>query len=205
MRNIFTTTLQQQLSKLEKLLNVDSPNINLIDKVALGLLSADVQTIWWRSNEPFKDSPSPLLQDDLSLYAQHTWQRWRREPALLQHLSDSIKTYQNVELLYQCDLNLHLKYPELSLIKYWLASVSCCCRDVFTDQEELWYKHLRLTQSLLLAQRQQAFNPDCIVGYAEHNIVIVNLEKRESVIVCHEYFQTFQCSEMTFIYYPYPT
>lgn len=197
-------SLEQQILKLEKILKLDADNIPLIEKMAFGLLCEEIQAIWWRSEESFNAMPSPLLQDEISLYAQHTWQGWRNDPQLLNHLSDSIKVYHRSGLLYQWDLDLHLQYPDLSLIKYWLASVSCCCRAPTINQADLWYKHLRLTQSLLIAQQQQALNPGCLVGYAEQNIIIISLEKRECAIISHQAFPTYQSSGITYFHYPYP-
>lgn len=198
------TTLEQQISKLKMRLSVDSPNINLIDKIAWGLLNEEVQAIWWISEVPFSTYPTPLLQDEMSLYAQHTWQVWRNNPSLWKPLSESIKIYHHHEIEYQWDLKLHQEYPELSLIKFWLASVNCCCRKTAISQPNIWYKHLLLTQSLLIAQHQQALNPSCLVGYAENRVVIVDLERRQCVIVSKDAFSTFQSSGMTFIHYPYP-
>lgn len=198
------TTLKQQISKLEKRLSVDSRNINLIDKVALGLLNEEVQAIWWKSEVPFSAQPSPLLQDELSLYAQHTWQRWRDNPSLLEALSESIKIYHQHEIEYQWDLTLHQEYPELSLLKFWLASVNLIYKQRNMSQTDLWFKHLKLTHSLLLAQHQQALNPNCLVGYAENRVVIVDLERRKCAIVSKDAFSTFQSSGMTFMHYPYP-
>lgn len=148
------TTLEQQISKLKMRLSVDSPNINLIDKIALGLLNEEVQAIWWISEVPFSTYPTPLLQDEMSLYAQHTWQVWRNNPSLWKPLSDSIKIYHQPEITYQWDLKLHLENPELSLVKFWLASVNCCCKSHEINQGNLWFKRLKLTQSLLLTQYQ---------------------------------------------------
>ena len=205
MDKVQLTTLKQQISKLKERLNIDASDINLIDKISLGLLNVDIQAIWWGSEGSFLNNPNPLLQDELSIYAQRTWQRWRTQPPMLALLFDSINIYHHPEVTYQWDLKLHQQYPELSLVKYWLASVNVTHREVHTNQADLWFKHLKLTHSLLLAQHQQTLNPGCLVGYAENRVVIVDLEKRKCVIASQDAFATFQSSGITFIHYPYPT
>ncbi len=199
------STLEQQIFKLDKLFKFDGGSGSLIRQIALGLLSEEVQNIWWRSEEPFTAMPSPQLQDDMALFAMRVVQSLRQEPELFEHLSSGIKVYHHCFSGYQWDLNLHVQHPEWPLLKYWLASINCCCRAPNTNQEKLWTKHLRLTHSMLIAQYQQAINSDCIVGYAEYEITIINLEKHLCAIISHQPFEAFQIDDMTYLHYSYPT
>ncbi|WP_417880578.1 hypothetical protein [Vibrio sp.] len=199
------STLEQKIYKLEKLLRLDGGSNSLIRQIALGLLSEEVQNIWWRSEEPFTKMPSPQLQDDMALFAMHAIQNLRQEPELFEQLSSGIKAYHQCASEYQWDLSLHMQRPEWPLLKYWLASINCCCRAQQTHQVELWNKHLRLTHSMLIGQYQKAMNPDCIVGYAECEITIINLEKHLCAIISHQPFEAFQIDDMIYLHYSYPT
>ena len=74
------------------------------------------------------------------------------------------------------DLELHQHYPDLPLIKFWLASVSCCYREYPVNQGDLWLQHLRLTQAMSLAMEQRSYDPERLVGYGEQWVMIMDVE-----------------------------
>lgn len=197
-------TIAHQLDKLERILNVNATPINLIEKAALGMLCDKVQHIWSRSGEPLNAAPSPALQDALSLFAQHTWQRWREDAILSECISDSTEAFHQGDGEYHWDIDLHRQYPELSLIKYWSASVSASYATPLVDQATLWCKHLYLTQSMLLAQQQKILNPHCLIGYGEKQVILIDMIRRQVVVASDAPFNTFRLYGLTFYYVAYP-
>lgn len=179
-------SFEAQWNKLNALLDYEKAHDNTLPLLALGGLSQDVQQLWWQSEEPFGCYPSALLQDTLSLYAQRCWQQYRNDSELFHVLNDHvIACFDNTACHYYFDLELHQRYPDLPLIKFWLTSASCCCREYPVNQAELWLQHLRITQAMFLAIEQQLYTPDALIGYGERSIIIVDDESR-SVVMCND-------------------
>ncbi|MEZ9057276.1 hypothetical protein [Vibrio pelagius] len=160
--------------------------------MALGGLSQDVQRIWWQSEAPFDLHPSALLQDSLSLYAQRCWQQYRNDTTLFHALNDHVSACFDSQSHCYFDLELHHRYPDLPLIKFWLASASCCCREYPVNQGDFWLQHLRLTQAMSLAMEQKTYCPERLVGYGEKCVIIMDVETRWIVICSDKPFLPFK-------------
>ncbi|MBY7800182.1 hypothetical protein KW450_17910 [Vibrio fluvialis] len=198
-------SFEAQWNKLNTLLEFQNAHDNTLIIMALGGLSQDVQRLWWQSEEPFDLHPSPLLQDSLSLYAQRNWQQYRNDSTLFHALNDHVTAcFSSLGHCY-CDLELHLHYPDLPLLKFWLASASCCCREYPVNQGELWLQHLRLTQAMLLAMEQQSECPNSFVGYSEQSIIIMDVETRWIVICSNKPFSPFKAWGFQFWHCWYPS
>lgn len=176
-------SFEMQWNKLNTLLDVEKAHNNALVILALGGLSQDIQRLWWQSEERFDCYPSPLLQDSLSLHAQRCWQQHRNDTALFHALNDHVTSCFNPQRHYFFDLELHHRYPDLPLIKFWLTSASCCCREYPVNQSELWLQHLRLTQAMLIAMEQQSYGPDWLIGYSEQSVIIIDVET-QWIVIC---------------------
>ncbi|RAS64362.1 hypothetical protein DET48_110148 [Vibrio diazotrophicus] len=194
----------EQLSALQRMLDFDNASANTLSVMSLGGLSAKVRNLWWSSEASFDGYPSPQLQDSLSVYAQQCWQAHRRNPEIYELLQQHVQSCFSTEIHYRFDLQAHEALPELSLIKFWLASASCCCRTYPIEQDQLWYRHLQLTQALWLAIEIQHTFPESIIGYAEQSVAIVNLEKRQVILCTQLHFAPFTTMGFEFIYLQYP-
>ncbi|MBY7962951.1 hypothetical protein KW476_11100 [Vibrio fluvialis] len=198
-------SFQAQWNKLNTLLEFQNAHDNTLIIMALGGLSQDVQRLWWQSDEPFDLHPSPLLQDSLSLYAQRNWQQYRNDSTLFHALNDHVTACFSSQGHCYYDLELHQHYPDLPLLKFWLASASCCCREYPVNQGELWLQHLRLTQAMLLAMEQQSECPNSFVGYSEQSIIIMDVETRWIVICSNKPFSPFKAWGFQFWHCWYPS
>lgn len=198
-------SFEAQWNKLYSLLDFQNAHDNTLIIMALGGLSQDVQRIWWQSEEPFDLHPSALLQDSLSLYAQRCWQQYRNDTALFHALNDHVTACFSSQSHYYFDLELHHRYPDLPLIKFWLASASCCCREYPVNQGDLWLQHLRLTQAMSLAMEQKTYCPDRLVGYGEQCVIIMDVETRWIVICSDKPFLPFKALGCQFWHCRYPS
>lgn len=198
-------TLQAQWEKLNTLLDFLQAQDNTLIVVALGGLSPEIQQLWWQSDETFSFTPSPLLQDSLSLFTQRRWQQYRNDPALFHALNHHVNTCFDSDAHYYFDLELHQLNPDLTLLKFWLTSMSCCCRDYCVNQEDLWLQHLRLTQAMCIAMEQQIYNPNSLVGYSEQLVIIIDNETQQVVICSNQPFVSFWVSGYQFWHYEYPS
>ncbi|WP_315905487.1 hypothetical protein [Vibrio fluvialis] len=198
-------SFEAQWNKLNTLLEFQNAHDNTLVIMALGGLSQDVQRLWWQSDEPFDLHPSPLLQDSLSLYAQRNWQQYRNDSTLFHALNDHVTACFSSQGHCYCDLELHLHYPDLPLLKFWLASASCCCREYPVNQGELWLQHLRLTQAMLLAMDQQSQCPNSFVGYSEQSVIIMDVETQWIVICSNKPFSPFKALGFQFWHCRYPS
>lgn len=198
-------SFEAQWDKLNTLLDFQHAHDNTLIIMALGGLSQDVQRIWWQSEAPFDLHPSALLQDSLSLYAQRSWQQYRNDTALFHALNDHVTACFSSQSHYYFDLELHHRYPDLPLIKFWLASASCCCREYPVNQGDLWLQHLRLTQAMSLAMEQQSYSPDRLVGYGEQLVIIMDVETRWIVICSDKAFFPFKALGCQFWHCWYPS
>ncbi|HDM8051088.1 TPA: hypothetical protein P0E07_004232 [Vibrio fluvialis] len=198
-------SFQAQWNKLNTLLEFQNAHDNTLVIMALGGLSQDVQRLWWQSEEPFDLHPSPLLQDSLSLHAQRNWQQYRNNSTLFHALNDHVTACFSTQRHCYCDLELHQHYPDLPLLKFWLASASCCCREYPVNQGELWLQHLRLTQAMLLAMDQQSECPNNFVGYSEQSVIIMDVETRWIVICSNKPFSPFKALGFQFWHCWYPS
>ncbi|MEZ8195287.1 hypothetical protein [Vibrio cortegadensis] len=190
--------------KLEQLLSFDGATDNMLTVIALGGLSQKVRQLWWASEESFSMTPSAPLQDMLSLHAQQCWQEIRHNIDIYQALSEYVKMCFSDTPCFQSDIHLHHRYPELPLIKFWLASASCCCRKAPIEQDVLWSKHLQLTQSLCIATELQKQNQQCIVYYHQTAIMVIELETRKIVVMAHKAFPSFSIHNFNVQFFPYP-
>ncbi|ENU5815904.1 hypothetical protein ACE34P_003512 [Vibrio fluvialis] len=198
-------SFQAQWNKLNTLLEFQNAHDNTLIIMALGGLSQDVQRLWWQSDEPFDLHPSPLLQDSLSLYAQRNWQQYRNDSTLFHALNDHVTACFSSQGHCYYDLELHQHYPDLPLLKFWLASASCCCREYPVNQGELWLQHLRLTQAMLLAMEQQSQCPNSFVGYSEQSVIIMDVETQWIVICSNKPFSPFKALGFQFWHCWYPS
>ncbi|ENM3904430.1 hypothetical protein EFU53_002991 [Vibrio cholerae] len=198
-------SFEAQWNKLNTLLEFQNAHDNTLIIMALGGLSQDVQRLWWQSEEPFDLHPSPLLQDSLSLHAQRNWQQYRNNSTLFHALNDHVTACFSSQGHCYCDLELHQHYPDLPLLKFWLASASCCCREYPVNQGELWLQHLRLTQAMLLAMEQQSECPNSFVGYSEQSIIIMDVETQWIVICSNNPFSPFKAWGFQFWHCRYPS
>ncbi|WP_047457265.1 hypothetical protein [Vibrio fluvialis] len=198
-------SFEAQWNKLNTLLEFQNAHDNTLVIKALGGLSQDVQRLWWQSEEPFDLHPSPLLQDSLSLHAQRNWQHYRNNSTLFHALNDHVTACFSSQGHCYCDLELHLHYPDLPLLKFWLASASCCCREYPVNQGELWLQHLRLTQAMLLAMDQQSQCPNSFVGYSEQSVIIMDVEMQWIVICSNKPFSPFKAWGFQFWHCWYPS
>ncbi len=197
---------EAQWNKLTALLDYDKAHDNTLPLVALGGLSLDVQRLWWKSEEPFNTYPSVLLQDSLSLHAQRCWQQYRNDSELFLALNTHVTAcFDSTECHYYFDLDLHQRYPDLPLIKFWLTSASCCCREYPVNQAELWMQHLRLTQAMVLAMEQQSYNPRWHVGYSEQLVIIIDVEAQCIVLCTDKPFSPFKALGFQFWHCWYPS
>ncbi len=130
---------------------------------------------WWQSEAPFDLQPSALLKDSLSLYAQRGWQQYRHDTTLFHALNEHVTACFGCQRHCYFDLELHQRYPDLPLIKFWLASASCCCREYPVNQGDLWLQHLRLTQAMSLAMDQRSYALERLVGYGEQWVMIMDV------------------------------
>ncbi|GHX97524.1 hypothetical protein VCSRO210_2468 [Vibrio cholerae] len=198
-------SFEAQWNKLNALLDYEKAHDNTLPLLALGGLSQDVQRLWWQSDEPFDLHPSPLLQDSLSLYAQRNWQQYRNDSTLFHALNDHVTACFSSQGHCYYDLELHQHYPDLPLLKFWLASASCCCREYPVNQGELWLQHLRLTQAMLLAMEQQSQCPNSFVGYSEQSVIIMDVETQWIVICSNKPFSPFKAWGFQFWHCWYPS
>ncbi|MBY7886534.1 hypothetical protein KW432_01175 [Vibrio fluvialis] len=198
-------SFEAQWNKLNTLLEFQNAHDNTLIIMALGGLSQDVQRLWWQSDEPFDLHPSPLLQDSLSLYAQRNWQQYRNDSTLFHALNDHVTACFSSQGHCYYDLELHQHYPDLPLLKFWLASASCCCREYPVNQGELWLQHLRLTQAMLLAMEQQSQCPNSFVGYSEQSVIIMDVETQWIVICSNKPFSPFKAWGFQFWHCRYPS
>lgn len=198
-------SFEAQWNKLNTLLEFQNAHDNTLIIMALGGLSQDVQRLWWQSEEPFDLHPSPLLQDSLSLHAQRHWQHYRNNSTLFHALNDHVTACFSSQGHCYCDLELHLHYPDLPLLKFWLASASCYCREYPVNQGELWLQHLRLTQAMLLAMEQQSESPNSFVGYSEQSVIIMDVETQWIVICSNKPFSPFKALGFQFWHCWYPS
>ncbi|MBL4244802.1 hypothetical protein L4F31_18545 [Vibrio paracholerae] len=198
-------SFEAQWNKLNTLLEFQNAHDNTLIIMALGGLSQDVQRLWWQSDEPFDLHPSPLLQDSLSLYAQRNWQQYRNDSTLFHALNDHVTACFSSQGHCYYDLELHQHYPDLPLLKFWLASASCCCREYPVNQGELWLQHLRLTQAMLLAMEQQSESPNSFVGYSEQSVIIMDVETQWIVICSDKPFSPFKALGFQFWHCWYPS
>ncbi|MBL4288226.1 hypothetical protein [Vibrio fluvialis] len=198
-------SFEAQWNKLNTLLEFQNAHDNTLIIMALGGLSQDVQRLWWQSDEPFDLHPSPLLQDSLSLYAQRNWQQYRNDSTLFHALNDHVTACFSSQGHCYYDLELHQHYPDLPLLKFWLASASCCCREYPVNQGELWLQHLRLTQAMLLAMEQQSQCPNSFVGYSEQSVIIMDVETQWIVICSNKPFSPFKAWGFQFWHCWYPS
>ncbi|MBY7869523.1 hypothetical protein KW423_00185 [Vibrio fluvialis] len=198
-------SFEAQWNKLNTLLEFQNAHDNTLIIMALGGLSQDVQRLWWQSDEPFDLHPSPLLQDSLSLYAQRHWQQYRNDSTLFHALNDHVTACFSSQGHCYYDLELHQHYPDLPLLKFWLASASCCCREYPVNQGELWLQHLRLTQAMLLAMEQQSQCPNSFVGYSEQSVIIMDVETQWIVICSNKPFSPFKALGFQFWHCRYPS
>lgn len=198
-------SFEAQWNKLNTLLEFQNAHDNTLVIMALGGLSQDVQRLWWQSDEPFDLHPSPLLQDSLSLYAQRNWQQYRNDSTLFHALNDHVTACFSSQGHCYYDLELHQHYPDLPLLKFWLASASCCCREYPVNQGELWLQHLRLTQAMLLAMEQQSQCPNSFIGYSEQSVIIMDVETRWIVICSNKPFSPFKAWGFQFWHCWYPS
>jgi hypothetical protein len=198
-------SFEAQWNKLNTLLEFQNAHDNTLIIMALGGLSQDVQRLWWQSDEPFDLHPSPLLQDSLSLYAQRNWQQYRNDSTLFHALNDHVTACFSSQGHCYYDLELHQHYPDLPLLKFWLASASCCCREYPVNQGELWLQHLRLTQAMLLAMEQQSQCPNSFVGYSEQSVIIMDVETQWIVICSNKPFSPFKALGFQFWHCRYPS
>lgn len=198
-------SFEAQWNKLNTLLEFQNAHDNTLVIMALGGLSQDVQRLWWQSDEPFDLHPSPLLQDSLSLYAQRNWQQYRNDSTLFHALNDHVTACFSSQGHCYYDLELHLHYPDLPLLKFWLASASCCCREYPVNQGELWLQHLRLTQAMILAMDQQSECPNSFVGYSEQSVIIMDVETQWIVICSNKPFSPFKALGFQFWHCRYPS
>lgn len=190
--------------KLEQLLSFDGATDNMLTVIALGGLSQKVRQLWWASEDRFSMTPSAPLQDMLSLHAQRCWQEIRHNVEIYQALSEYVKTCFSDTPCFQNDIHLHHRYPELPLIKFWLASASCCCRKAPIEQDVLWHKHLQLTQSVCIAAELQKQNQQCLVYYHQTAIIVIELETRTIVVLTHKAFPPFSLHNFNVQFFPYP-
>ncbi|EKO3378597.1 hypothetical protein ONZ70_003811 [Vibrio fluvialis] len=198
-------SFEAQSNKLNTLLEFQNAHDNTLIIMALGGLSQDVQRLWWQSDEPFDLHPSPLLQDSLSLYAQRNWQQYRNDSTLFHALNDHVTACFSSQRHCYYDLELHQHYPDLPLLKFWLASASCCCREYPVNQGGLWLQHLRLTQAMLLAMEQQSQCPNSFVGYSEQSVIIMDVETQWIVICSNKPFSPFKAWGFQFWHCRYPS
>ena len=198
-------SFEAQWDKLNTLLDFQNAHDNTLIIMALGGLSQDVQRIWWQSEAPFDLHPSALLQDSLSLYAQRCWQQYRNDTTLFHALSDHVTACYGSQSYCYCDLELHQRYPDLPLIKFWLASASCCCREYPVNQGDLWLQHLRLTQAMSLAMEQKTYCPELLVGYGEQCVIVMDVETRWVVICSEKSFFPFKALGYQFWHCWYPS
>ncbi|MBY8044183.1 hypothetical protein KW486_17110 [Vibrio fluvialis] len=198
-------SFEAQWNKLNTLLEFQNAHDNTLVIMALGGLSQDVQRLWWQSEEPFDLHPSPLLQDSLSLHAQRNWQQYRNNSTLFHALNDHVTACFSSQGHCYYDLELHQHYPDLPLLKFWLASASCCCREYPVNQGELWLQHLRLTQAMLLAMEQQSESPNSFVGYSEQSVIIMDVETQWIVICSDKPFSPFKALGFQFWHCWYPS
>ncbi|NVC92334.1 hypothetical protein FC650_01475 [Vibrio natriegens] len=198
-------SFEAQWDKLHSLLDFQHAHDNTLIILALGGLSQDVQRIWWQSEAPFDLHPSALLQDSLSLYAQRGWQQYRNDTTLFHALNDHVTACFDSQSHCYFDLELHQRYPDLPLIKFWLASASCCCRAYPVNQSELWLQHLRLSQAMSLAMEQQSYSPDNFVGYSELMVIVMDVETRWVVICSEKPFLPFKALGFQFWHCWYPS
>ncbi|MCE7602170.1 hypothetical protein [Vibrio fluvialis] len=198
-------SFEARWNKLNTLLEFQNAHDNTLVIMTLGGLSQDVQRLWWQSDERFDLHPSPLLQDILSLYAQRNWQQYRNNSTLFNALNDHVTASFNSQGHCYCDLELHLHYPDLPLLKFWLASASCCCREYPANQGELWLQHLRLTQAMLLAMDQQSQCPNSFIGYSGQSVIIMDVETQWIVICSNKPFSPFKALGFQFWHCWYPS
>ncbi|MFL0976429.1 hypothetical protein ACJO1P_12600 [Vibrio parahaemolyticus] len=73
------------------------------------------------------------------------------------------------------DVTLHLKYPELPLVKYYSA-IQYANNQV--DIVEIWERHFRLSRALCFAIHHKLIEPRAQIGYA-HDMVLVELSHQK--------------------------
>ncbi|MFC5078867.1 hypothetical protein VTH8203_03390 [Vibrio thalassae] len=86
------------------------------------------------------------------------------------------------------DIDLHLAYPELPLLKYYGALLKASRN---TDKEPLWRRHLAYCRALSLALYEYSRAPDSQLCYSASSIVTTSAAKKESV--CFRYQATAHC------------
>lgn len=197
-------SLSARYEELDKLLSFDLARDNLLAVIALGGLSEHVRQLWWASEESFASMPSVLLQDSLSLHAQRRWQSMRHDKKLYQVLSEHVKNHFDDTRHYHNDIHLHHLHPDIPLIKFWLTSASCCCREFPIEQDVLWHQHLQLTQSLCIAAEIWQHNPQCTVVYRETDIMLIERETRTILILTACLFSPYRLYDYKVLFYPYP-
>ncbi|MDW2057172.1 hypothetical protein R7Q40_22865 [Vibrio sp. 506] len=200
-----TLSFEAQWDKLHALLDFQHAHDNTLTIIALGGLSQDVQRLWWQSEAPFDLQPSALLQDSLSLYAQRCWQQYRHDSTLFHALNEHVTACFGCQRHCYFDLELHQHYPDLPLIKFWLASVSCCYREYPVNQGDLWLQHLRLTQAMSLAMEQRSYDPERLIGYGEQWVMIMDVETQWVVVCSDQPFLPFKALGFQFWHCCYPS